>query len=160
MNASASGSLTPEHHRSLGAYDALVRTRGLTGIALAAGIIALTGCGPVPPICGPDRADSVPLPGGSCEVSWWLGSAGDDPPEEARRVAVDALESATVSDSQWAYWYRLLDDDPDLDSLPEARLRGTAYLEAVREDVRVALDHAGYPDTERVIEVYSNLSCA
>jgi hypothetical protein len=114
----------------------------------------------MPPIGEPDRAESVPVPGGTCQIDWWLGPAVDNPPAEARRVAVEALKDAEVSDAQWSDWYRLLDDDPDLDSVPEIRLRGTAYLEAVREDVRTALEHAGYPDDERVIEVYSNLSCA
>lgn len=94
-----------------------------------------------------------------CEISWWLSPAVDDPPANASRVAVDALDEATVSDSQWDSWYQLLDDDPDLDSVSEIRLHGSAYLEAVREDVRSALEDAGYPDIERVIEVYSNLSC-
>lgn len=127
--------------------------------SLVSGLILMTGCGLVPPLSGPDRAEVVSVPGGSCEISWWLSPAVDDPPAEARRVAADALNEATVSDSQWASWYRLLNDDPDLDSMPQMRLHGSAYLEAVREDVRSALDEAGYPDIERVIEVYSNLSC-
>lgn len=136
-----------------------MRGRLLFGATLAAGVLALAACGPVPPVTGPDRSEVVPVPGGTCDISWWLSPAVDDPPAEANRVAADALENAAVSDSQWRDWYTLLDDDPDLDSVPEIRLRGAAYLESVREDVRVALDDAGYPDIERVIEVYSNLSC-
>ncbi|KNY07941.1 hypothetical protein AKH00_06920 [Microbacterium sp. GCS4] len=108
----------------------------------------------------PDRSEIVSVPGGACEISWWLSPAVDDPPAEAGRIAAEALDEATVSDAQRASWFRLLDDDPDLDSVPVIRLHGSAYLEAVREDVRSALDDAGYPDTERVIEVYSTLSCA
>ena len=35
-----------------------------------------------------------------------------------------------------------------------------AYLEAVRAEVRTALEEAGYPDTDRVIEVYSDIACS
>ncbi|PRB14118.1 hypothetical protein [Microbacterium sp. MYb62] len=137
-----------------------MRRRALFGASLLAGLAVVTGCGALPPVTGPDRSEVVPVTDGTCEISWWLGPAVDDPPAEAGRVAAEALEEATVSESQWSEWYRLLDDDPDLDSLSENRLRGSAYLEAVREDVRAALDDAGYPDIERVIEVYSDLSCA
>lgn len=113
----------------------------------------------MPPLSGPDRAEIVSVPGGACDVSWWLAPAVDDPPAEATRIAVDALAEASVSDSQWAAWYQLLNDDPDLASVSQTRLHGSAYLEAVREDVRSALEDAGYPDIERVIEVYSNISC-
>lgn len=126
---------------------------------LAAALVLMAGCGLVPPLSGPDRAEVVRVPGGTCEISWWLSPAVDDPPAEASRIAADALDEATVSGSQWAAWYQLLNDDPDLDSVSEIRLHGSAYLEAVREDVRSALEEAGYPDIERVIEVYSNLSC-
>ncbi|WP_223622902.1 hypothetical protein [Microbacterium sp. EST19A] len=136
-----------------------MRGRVLLGVSLATGVLALTACGPLPPLSGPDRSEAVPVPGGTCDISWWLSPAVDDPPAEANRIAAEALENAAVSDSQWRDWYTLLDDDPDLDSVPEIRLRGSAYLESVREDVRVALEEAGYPDIERVIEVYSNLSC-
>ncbi|MGF6823081.1 hypothetical protein M2317_001992 [Microbacterium sp. ZKA21] len=136
-----------------------MRGRSLLGVSLMASALAMTACAPVPPVGGPDRSEAVPVPGGTCDISWWLSPAIDDPPAEAGRIAAKALEDARVSDSQWSDWYSLLDDDPDLDSVPEIRLRGSAYLESVREDVRVALDEAGYPDTERVIEVYSSLSC-
>ncbi|WP_149085529.1 MULTISPECIES: hypothetical protein [Microbacterium] len=84
----------------------------------------------------------------------------ENPPADAERIAADALQDATVSDRQWDDWYRLLDDDPDLDTVPAIRLRGSAYLESVREDVRTALEEAGFPDDQRVVEVYANLSCA
>lgn len=127
--------------------------------SLIAGSFLLSACGPMPPASGPDRAEVVSVPGGTCEISWWLSPAVDDPPAEASRVADDALDQASVSDSQWASWYQLLNDDPDLSSMSQIRKHGSAYLEAVREDVRAALEDAGYPDAERVIEVYSDLSC-
>lgn len=137
-----------------------MRRRVVGAASLLAGLAMMAGCGMVPPLSGPDRSEVVPVLGGTCEINWWLSPAVDDPPAEASRIAEEALEEASVSESQRADWYRLLDDDPDLDSVPEIRLRGSAYLEAVREDVRVALEEAGYPDIERVIEVYSNLDCA
>ena len=45
------------------------------------------------------------------------------------------------------------------DSANPVRLRG-AYLEAVRAEVRQALEAFGYPDNERIIEVYSDLQCS
>ena len=141
-------------------YDLCTRRPWLFGGSLVAALLVMTGCGLVPPASGPDRAETVSVPGGTCEIEWWLSPAVDDPPAEASSIATKALDEATVSDSQWSEWYSLLDDDPDLDSVPEIRLRGSAYLESVREDVRDALEKAGYPDIERVIEVYSHLSCS
>ncbi|MCT1366132.1 MULTISPECIES: hypothetical protein [Microbacterium] len=137
-----------------------MRGRVSWGACLLIGALALSGCGIVPPIGGPDRSESVPSLGGTCEIGWWLAPAVENPPAEAERIAADALQEATVSDRQWDDWYRLLDDDPDLDTVPAIRLRGSAYLEAVREDVRTALEEAGYPDDQRVVEVHANLSCA
>lgn len=136
-----------------------MRGRLLIGLSLAASALMLSGCGVLPPLGGVDRSDTVPVAGGTCDIAWWLSPAVDDPPAEAEDVASAALAGAEVSGTQWEEWYTLLDDDPDLDSVPEMRLWGSAYLESVREDVRVALDEAGYPDSERVIEVYSHLSC-
>lgn len=132
---------------------------GVASASVIAGLLLLTGCWAVPPLSGPERSEVVHVSGGSCRINWWLGPAVDDPPAEASRIAEGALEDASVSDSQWAGWYQLLDDDPDRGPESEVRLRGRAYLEAVREDVRSALEDAGYPDIERVVEVYSNLSC-
>lgn len=56
--------------------------------------------------------------------------------------------------------HTLLDGDPDNDDSDPIRLHGAAYLEVVRGEVRNALADAGYPDTDRVIEVNSSLSCA
>jgi hypothetical protein len=143
-----------------GTYDLCMRRPAVALASLAAGSFLLAGCGYLPPLIGPDRAEVVRVPGGTCEISWWLSPAVDDPPAEASRVAVDALDEASVSDSQWAFWYQLLNDDPDLASMSQVRKHGSACLEAVKEDVRSALEDAGYPDIERVIEVYSNLSCS
>ncbi|WP_152926111.1 hypothetical protein [Microbacterium sp. GCS4] len=137
-----------------------MRRRAALIASLLAASVLMAGCRSMPPLSEPDRSEIVSVPGGACEISWWLSPAVDDPPAEAGRIAAEALDEATVSDAQRASWFRLLDDDPDLDSVPVIRLHGSAYLEAVREDVRSALDDAGYPDTERVIEVYSTLSCA
>ncbi len=100
------------------------------------------------------------MPAGRCEIAWWLTPVGRDVPEEAQSVAADALDAATVDDAALQEWYALLESDPDLDGVSSVRLQGSAYLEVVRAQVRTALDTAGYPDTERVIEVSSDLSCA
>jgi hypothetical protein len=140
--------------RGLGVGGRLVFGGSLVGAALL-----MAGCVPTPPVTGPDRSEVVAVPGGTCEIIWWLSPAVDDPPAEAMRIATAALDSAEVSDQDWSAWYMVLVRNSDDGGIPEIRLRGTAYLEAVREDVRVALDDAGYSDFERVIEVYSDISC-
>ena len=83
----------------------------------------------------------------------------EDIPEEAGKIAAAALSGADVSAEEWEVFHALLDGDPDNDSDNPVRLHGAAYLEVVRNDVRDALEAAGYPDTNRIIEVNSELNC-
>lgn len=92
-------------------------------------------------------------------MSWWLGPLADGVPDDAHRVAEKALAGARVTDVEVAEWRAILADDPDVTWRSEAKLEGSAYREVVRADVRDALDEAGYPDANRVIEVYSDLRC-
>lgn len=92
-------------------------------------------------------------------MSWWLGPLADGTPDDARSVAEDALAGARVTDAELAEWRTILAGDPDVTWRSETKLEGSAYREVVRADVREALDEAGYPDTNRVIEVYSDLHC-
>jgi hypothetical protein len=123
-------------------------------------VSVLAGCRGFHTEAEPDRAESITVPGGKCEISWWLTSLIEDVPEEAQRTAVRALATADVGADEWEAWHAALDGDPDNDSGNPVRLYGAAYLEAVRAEVRDALDAAGYPDTTRIIEVYSDLTCA
>jgi hypothetical protein len=139
-----------------------MRHRGwLSGIALFAVASLLVSCRGVEQSEGePDRTESVAVPGGTCDISWWLTPMVEDVAEEAKRTATSALTRADVSAAEWDEWHALLDGDPDNDNSDPVRLHGAAYLEVVRAEVRNALAAAGYPDTDRVIEVYSSLSCA
>jgi hypothetical protein len=142
-------------------YDRLMLHRhvalSVVGVAL---IAVLAGCRGAPPSADPDRAESVMVPAGRCEIAWWLTPVGGDVPAEAQSVAAGALDAAVVDDDTWRELYSELGSDPDLDGVSAVRLQGSAYLEVVRTQVRTALDTAGYPDTERVIEVYADLACA
>lgn len=99
------------------------------------------------------------MPGGRCDISWWLTPLVEDVPHEAERIAAAALSDADVSAEEWKEGHALIDGDPDNDTANPVRLHGAAYLEVVRAEVRSALESAGYPDTERIIEVHSELSC-
>lgn len=130
---------------------------------LAAGVLMLSvaGCRGVPPPSGdPDRVDTVSVAGGECEVSWWLSPLADGVPNEAWRIAEERLADAEVSQSRWDEWRTILESDSDTTWTSEGLLQGHAYREAVRADVRAALEAAGYPDTNRIIEVYSDISCS
>lgn len=130
---------------------------------VAAGVLALSvaGCRGVPlPSGEPDRVDTVSVTGGECEVSWWLSPLADDVPDDARRIAEERLADAEVNQSRWDEWRTTLESDPDINWTSEGLLQGHAYREAVRAEVRAALEEAGYPDTNRVIEVYSDIACS
>jgi hypothetical protein len=120
----------------------------------------LAGCRPVDTWGAPDRSESVAVSGGRCDISWWISPAADDVREHALKVAGDKLARAKVSDAAWEEWEALLDNDPDLDSLSEQRISGSAYAEVVRSQVRESLDDAGYPDENRLVEVYTDLDCS
>lgn len=129
------------------------------------GVIALTaalvGCrGGFQAEGEPDRSESITVPGGQCDISWWLTPLVEDGSDAAEMIAAAALSDADVSSDEWKEWHALLDVDPDNDTANPVRLHGAAYLEVVRAEVRDALESAGYPDTDRVIEVNSELSCA
>jgi hypothetical protein len=159
------------HQRSLSdplAFDPIGR-RMLAGmrhrwLVAVVGVIALVtvlaGCRSFQTESEPDRAESIVVPGGKCDISWWLAPLVEDVPEKAQETAARALATADVGADEWEEWHASLDGDPDNDSANPVRIYGAAYLEAVRAEVRDALNAVGYPDTTRIIEVYSDLSCA
>lgn len=133
----------------------------VSGLGVVALTAALVGCrGGFRAEGEPDRAESITVPGGTCDISWWLTPQVEDVSNEAERIAAAALSDADVSADEWEEWHALLDADPDNDTANPVRLHGAAYLEVVRAEVRDALASAGYPDTDRIIEVNSELSCA
>ncbi len=132
----------------------------VTGAGVIALVSVLVGCRGFQTEGEPDRSESIAVPGGECDISWWLAPLVDDVPDKAQRTAASALATADVGADEWEEWHASLDGDPDNDSANPVRLYGAAYLEAVRAEVRDALDAAGHPDTTRIIEVYSDLNCA
>ncbi len=108
----------------------------------------------------PTGRNQSPCPAARCDISWWLTPLVEDVSDAAERIAAAALSDADVSADEWKEWHALPDGDPDNDTANPVRLHGAAYLEVVRADVRDALGSAGYPDTDRIIEVHSELSCA
>ena len=100
------------------------------------------------------------MPGGQCDISWWLTPQVEDVSKEAERIAAAALSDADVSANEWKEWHALLDGDPD--KTPPIPYACTAphSSKSCGPRVRTALESAGYPDTERIIEVHSELSCA
>lgn len=130
---------------------------------MGAGLIAVcvAGCQGPPPYSGePDRAETIPVTGGECALSWWLEPLADDTPASALRIAEEHLAEADVTQRQWDQWRTTLESDPDADWPSEGLLQGRAYIEVVRAEVRAALEAAGYPDTDRVIEVYADVTCS
>jgi hypothetical protein len=128
-----------------------------TALLVSAGV--LSGCsllqGP------PDREETFSVAGGECTAWWWLGQLQNGVPGEAETVAAAALDDADVSVASREEWESILassyaDDDIDV---TEAELEGQAHIEVMRARVRSDLESAGYPDSNRVIEVWSDLRC-
>lgn len=82
-------------------------------------------------------------------------------PQDASDVAYEALRSSSVSAGELQEWERILIESGSGRPAPGYKVEGYAYAEAVRADVRSALQAAGYPDhPTRVIEVYSESRCS
>lgn len=133
--------------------------RSLTVVGLVLAGAGLSGCslvqGPV------DREETFAVDGGQCTAQWWLGDLKSGVSEEAEQIADDALRVATVTESSLAEWQSILEDSQSGgDELSAIELKGQAYIEVVRAHVRDELDGAGYPDSDRVIEVWSDLACS
>lgn len=122
---------------------------------------SLTGCVQLwRPLTGADRVDEVAFRGTDCEIGWWLAALNDGATDEAWVVARRALQTSEVSTAEAKSWRETLLSDPDVTWDDPVRLDASAHREAVRADVRDALEKAGYPDLNRVIEVYSDLKCS
>lgn len=124
-----------------------------------AGAVTMSGCSLLRGT--PDREDTFATEHGECTARWWLDPPTDDVPADTRAVAEAALASAEVTPESSQYWQNLLlDSQSDGAEIPEHRLEGQAYIEVVRAYVRERLDAGGYPDENRVIEVWSDLTCS
>lgn len=131
----------------------------ISALVLGALTPALASCSHAQTEGQPDRTELISVPDGECDISWWLAPLVEDVSAEAEKIAAVALADAEVDAGEWQEWHTLLDGDPDNDTANSVRLHGAAYLEVVRADVRAALEAAGYPDADRIIEVYSELNC-
>lgn len=132
--------------------------RTLVLLSVCISVAFLAGCGWIRPDIV-DRVEDVAVSGGTCRIEWWLAALNDGAIDQAWGVAREALSSSTVDARELAGWQGtlLLDDEVTWGS--QGRLEGAAHREAVRADVRDALEVAGFPDTDRVIEVFSSQRC-
>ncbi|MFC0678306.1 hypothetical protein ACFFGH_10685 [Lysobacter korlensis] len=135
---------------------------GVATVLPIAAVVALLMSGCAADRGEPDRRETFRVTEGECTASWWLERLVEDVPAEAEAVARDALMNAVVTDEATAEWQVIIEDSDSSDAeIRQDRLEDQAHIEVVREQVRVALDAAGYPDAPtRVIEVYSALSCS
>ena len=130
---------------------------GLTCVATA----ILTGCALVQ---GPaDRTDEFTAAGQDCSGSWRLGDLTEGTSLEARKVAEEALADAEVTDDRLEAATRLLDmskNDAERASTTAVDFESEAYMLAVTLQVKDELEEAGYPDSDRVMEIWSERSCS
>lgn len=130
------------------------------GLVCAAAVV-LSGCalaqGPA------DRTDEFTAAGQDCTGSWWLGDLREGTSPEAREVAEEALVEAEVTDDRLESATSLLDlskNEAERASTKAVDFESEAYMLAVTLQVKEALDEAGYPDIDRVMEVWSERRCS
>ncbi|MDQ0614881.1 hypothetical protein QF046_002522 [Microbacterium sp. W4I4] len=139
-----------------------MRTRRIAflGIACLASAL-LAGCALVR---GPaDRVDEFVAAGAACTGSWWIGDPREGTSDEARVIAEAALAEAEVSPVALASTVSLLNDsknDYERANTSAQALEREAYLLTVTLHVKDQLDTAGYPDIDRVVEVWSDSACS
>lgn len=136
------------------------RTIALLGLVCVSGA-ALAGCslahGPA------DRVDEFVAAGQDCTGSWWIGDVREGTSDEARVVAETALAEAEVSPEALASTANLLDDsknDHERQQTSAVDFESETYMLAVTLQVKDQLDAAGYPDVDRVLEVWSESTCS
>lgn len=103
----------------------------------------------------PDRVDQFQ----GCKITWTLDGLQSDVLDEAREAAEQAQQDAEVTDEDLWSWKNTLGAADDSAPIEPEMVEPHAYAEAVRADVREALEQAGYPDTNRFIETRSDISC-
>lgn len=132
----------------------------VSGITLGA-VMLLAGCSLVQ---GPaDRTDQFVAAGKDCSGSWWLGDLREGTDDEAQRIAEEALTNAVVTPDALSAAISLLDDsknDAERQRTSAVDLESEAYMLTVTLQVKDELDAAGYPDSDRVIEVWSDRQCS
>lgn len=131
------------------------------GTTMAGAMVLATGCAAA---LGPaDRVDEFTAAGQDCVGSWWLGAPRGDAPDEVLRIAEKALATAPVTVDSLAAASSLLDlsmNDQERREHAPAEVEGEAYLLAVSLHVKSELEAAGYPDSDRSIEIWSEHACS
>lgn len=130
-------------------------------IALALTSVVATGCAM---LRGPaDRVDEFVAAGQECTGSWWLGNLRAGTNDEAGLVAEQALREVDVSAEAFDSAAALLElsmNDQEWRSTSQVDFESEAYMLAVTLHVKHELELAGYPDIDRVIEVWTDHSCS
>ena len=115
-------------------------------------------------IHGPaDRVDEFEATGQNCTGSWWLGDLRAGTDEEARLVAETALAQAEVTPDALKAASSLLDmskNEYERQRTSAVDFESEAYMLTVTLYVKNELDAAGYPDIDRVIEIWSDRGCS
>ena len=128
---------------------------------LLASAMTLAGCAL---IHGPaDRVDEFEAAGKNCTGSWWLGDLRAGTDEEVRLVAETALARAEVTPDALKAATSLLDmskNEYERQRTSAVDFESEAYMLTVTLSVKDELEDAGYPDTDRVIEIWSDRSCS
>lgn len=109
-----------------------------------------------------DRTDEFVAAGRGCTGSWWLGELREGTDPEAKAVAETALAAAEVTADHRVAATSLLDlsqSDAERERSSAVDRESEAYMLAVTLQVKDALDAAGYPDADRVIEIWSERDC-
>lgn len=137
-------------------------TRAFVAVSVACAVaLVLTGCSLVQGRA--DRTDEFMAAGQECTGSWWLGGLRDGTSIKAREVAEAALSAAHVSADRLESATSLLADsknDAERKRTTSVDLESEAYMLAVTLQVKDALDEAGYPDRDRVMEIWSERHCS
>lgn len=100
--------------------------------------------------------------GSSCVGSWRLENVSAAGPEEALEVAETALAEAEPSAADLAEASSLLDlsmTNDERANASEVEFASEAHMLAVTTMVKDALEAHGYPDDERVVEIWSEHRC-
>lgn len=130
------------------------------GFVWAAAVV-LSGCALVQ---GPaDRTDEFTAAGQECTGSWWLGDLREGTSAEAREAAEEALAEAEVTRDRLESATSLLGlskNEAERASATAVDFESEAYMLAVTLHVKDALEGAGYPDIDRVMEIWSERRCS
>ncbi|MDR6868480.1 hypothetical protein J2Y69_003099 [Microbacterium resistens] len=110
-----------------------------------------------------DRTDRFVAAGQDCIGSWWIDDLREGTREEARSIAERALEEDDVSEESLESARSLLDmsmNEQERRNTSDVAFGSEAYMLAVTLHVKNELDEAGYPDIDRVLEVWSDHTCS